>query len=241
MEIEFRTGVIHPVECFKEGWELIKDQYWLLFGITLVGAMMGGASFYIVLGAMICGIFYCYFQKIDGKPVRFDDLFKGFEYFSASILLVLIIVLPTLVVLAIVYAPFVAALIVGQNLSGDGFLSLLVGGFAVDFIAIVLMTCFHTLLIFAFPLLVDRKVPAWQAVKTSARAVWANLSGVAGLFGIGFLLNIVGLLVCFVGVYFTIPIIIAGNVVAYRKIFPAGQNSNQPPPPDAYRGAGSYN
>ena len=67
LNTDFKVGVIHPVECYKEGWELIKDQYWLLFGITLVGAMIGGASLYILFGAMICGIFYCYFQKIDAE------------------------------------------------------------------------------------------------------------------------------------------------------------------------------
>ncbi len=49
-ETEFKTGVIRPVECFKEGWELIKSQYWMLFAVTLVGAMLGGASLYILLG-----------------------------------------------------------------------------------------------------------------------------------------------------------------------------------------------
>lgn len=237
---EFKTGVIRPVECLKEGWELIKDQYWLLFGITAVGAMMGGASLYILIGAMICGIFYCYIRKIDGKPVQFDDLFKGFGFFSQSVLLVLIIIVPTILVMAIVYVPIIAAMVMGPKLSEDELIGLFVGAAAIDFVFIVLMTCFHTLLMFAFPLLVDRNLPAWQAVKLSARAVWQNLSGVAGLFGAGFLLNIAGLLVCVIGVYFTIPIIIAGNIVAYRKVFPAAQNPNQPPPPDAYSGAGSY-
>jgi hypothetical protein len=239
-ETEFRTGVIRPVECLKEGWELIKEQYWLLLGITLVGAMIGGASLYIVLGAMICGIFYCYIQKIDGKPIQFDDLFKGFDYFKPSLLLVAIIVLPTIVFMAIMYVPILAAVFLGTAVDADKFLTFSIGAIVVDVVVAVLMTCFHTLVMFSFPLLVDRKLSAWEAVKTSARAVWGNLSGVAGLYGIGFLLNIAGLFVCVIGVYFTIPIIFAGNVVAYRKIFPSGGNRNQPPPPDAYRGAGSY-
>ena len=41
-DIEFRTGVIRPLECFKEGWELIKPNYWLIFGITAL-AMIGWA------------------------------------------------------------------------------------------------------------------------------------------------------------------------------------------------------
>ncbi len=67
---QFRTGVISPVECFKEGWALIKDQYWLLFAITLLGFLIGGATMYILMGAMLCGIYYCFLQKIDGKNVE---------------------------------------------------------------------------------------------------------------------------------------------------------------------------
>jgi hypothetical protein len=239
-ETEFRTGVIRPVECLKEGWELIKEQYWLLFGITIVGAMIGGASLYIVLGAMLCGIFHCYIQKIDGKFVQFDDLFKGFDYFKPSLLLAIIIILPTIVFMAFMYVPIIAAVYFGMALDEDKLLTFSVGAIVVDVVFAVLMTCFHTLVMFSFPLMVDRKLSAWDAVKTSARAVWGNLSGVAGLYGVGFLLTIAGFFVCFVGMYLTIPIIIAGNVVAYRKIFPSGENRNQPPPPDAYQGAGSY-
>ena len=33
--VEFRRGVVAPLECIKEGWALIKEQYWLFFGINL--------------------------------------------------------------------------------------------------------------------------------------------------------------------------------------------------------------
>lgn len=239
---EFKVGVIRPVECFKEGWQLIKSQYWMLFAVTLVGAMIGGGTLYILLGAMICGIFLCYFQAIDGKPVEFETLFKGFGYFLPGLLLVLLIVAPTVAVMAIIYAPFIAAIIMGSKLSPDEFFALLVGSLVVDLFVVVLMVCFHTLLMFAFPLLVDRNLPAGQAVKTSVRAVWKNLSGVAGLAGIGFVLSLLGGLAFCIGTYFVIPVIVAGNAVAFRKVFPKPPNTRQKPPtPDAYFGAESYN
>ena len=240
-ETEFKTGVIRPVECFKEGWELIKSQYWMLFAVTLVGAMLGGASLYILLGAMICGIYLCYFRALDGKKVEFDALFKGFSYLLPSLLLVVAIILPTIFIMMIVYAPFIAAIVMGQHLSPDEFLSLIIGGLVVDLIAVVIMVCFHTLLMFAFPLMVDRNLTAGQAIKMSVKAVWKNLSGVAGIAGVGFVLSLLGTLVFCIGTYFVIPIIIAGNIVAYRKVFPRLQTDNQPPPPSAYSGAGSYN
>ena len=30
-DIQFNKGVVKPMECFREGWELIKDRYWLFF------------------------------------------------------------------------------------------------------------------------------------------------------------------------------------------------------------------
>ena len=108
-EIQFNTGVIRPVECFKEGWELIKDQYWLLFAVALVGALLAGVSMYILMGAMACGVCLCYFRAIDGKQVQFDDLFKGFSYLGRSLLLLVFIILPIIIFSVAVTIPMLIA------------------------------------------------------------------------------------------------------------------------------------
>ena len=54
--LEFTTGQIRATECVREAWAIIKDDYWLLFAIAIVGAMIGGISLYVLIGAMICGI-----------------------------------------------------------------------------------------------------------------------------------------------------------------------------------------
>jgi hypothetical protein len=239
--IEFRTGVIRPVECYKEGWELIKDQYWLLLGITIVGMLIGGASMYILLGAMMCGIYYCYFQKIDGKPVNFEGLFKGFDYFLPSLILILIIMVPSIVVFAGIYIPFIMAAVMGSNLSQEEFMVLLVSVLAVELIFALIMVCLHTLLLFSFPLIIERNLSAWQSIKVSARAVLKNLSGVAGLIAVGFAVGMVGYLLLCIGIYLAIPIIFAANAVAYRKVFPPIKTENQhfPPAPGSFQNAGS--
>lgn len=235
--MEFRTGVIKPVECVKEGWELIKNDYWVLFAVGLVGGIIGGFTMYILLGAMFCGIFYCYLQAIDGKPVAFDGLWKGFSYFAPGLVVTLFIVIPMIFVYGIIYFPFIMAAVMGSNLSESEMMTLLFGAMAVDFVVIIIMVCFHTLLMFSFPLIVDRELSGIQAMKTSARAVWNNLGGVVGLILVNFGLMIVGYLALCIGFYFVIPIIIAGNAVAYRKVFPAPTNRNfNPPPPQFYQG-----
>lgn len=235
--LEFNSGVIKPVDCAREAWSAIKSDYWLLFAITIVGQLIGGISFFIVLGAMVCGIFCCYLKKIDGEAVLFDDLWKGFGWFWPGLCVTVAIVAPMFIVYAIIYVPVLMAMIMGTKLSEDELIAMLIGAAAVDLIFIVIMVCFHTLLIFSFPLIVDRGLGGISAMTTSARAVLKNLGGVAGLILVNFGLVLVGYAALCVGVYFVIPVIIATNVVAYRKVFPAFRKPNfSPPPPNAYRG-----
>jgi uncharacterized membrane protein len=94
-----------------------------------------------------------------------------------------------------------------------------------DVVIMVLLVCFHTLLMFTFPLIVDRNLGAFEAMKVSARAVLKNMGGVVGMIGVNFALIMVGYVALCVGVYFVIPIIMAGNVMAYRRVFPSLQNA----------------
>ncbi len=190
---------------------------------------------YVLIGAMLCGIFLCYLKVLDGGKVEFEDLFKGFSFFIPSILVTILFIVPMMFVFAIMYVPLIMASVMGPRMSQDELFAMLAGTLAVDFILTVVMACLHTLLMFAFPLIVDKNLSGWQAVKTSAAVVWHNLKGVSGLWGLSFLVTFAGMLLCFVGTYFAIPIIVAGNAVAYRKVFPAAEDVYaQPPSPDIY-------
>src|SRR5437899_9788235 len=37
----YNRGVVRPVECLTSGFEMIKGQYWLILGITVVGILIG--------------------------------------------------------------------------------------------------------------------------------------------------------------------------------------------------------
>ncbi len=130
----------------------------------------------------------------------------------------------------------------GKELNSEEFMAILFAGLAFDFVLIVLVVCFHTLVMFAFPLVVDRNLSAFQAIKLSMKAVWANLSGIAGMMGIQFVASIVvTFATCGIGAYFAIPIMFGGLVVAYRKVFPSMTPMNfAPPTPDNFREAGTY-
>lgn len=245
---DFRTGVINPIECLKEGWELIKDQYWLIFAITLVGILIASfVPFGILLGPMFCGIYYAIFQKMNGLPAKFEDLFKGFNYFGSSFVASLFLIVPAFIGMIIIYIPLIAMQFSMAQQRGNPDPNAMFAFFGFFMIAIIILYLilgiFHALLMFAYPLIVERNLSGVEAFKLSARAVMKNLGGVVLFILCEFVLAIAGYLIFCVGVYLTIPIMFAGALVMYRKVFPAlnSPNANNPPPPNAFRGAGNYN
>jgi hypothetical protein len=236
---EFNARAIRPFECLKEAWSLIKPNYWLLFAIAIVGAMIGGMTLYVLIGAMLCGIMRCFLRQIDGENVKFDDLWGGVSFFWASLPTTIIVVVPIviwIVVLTVtIYLPIVMAAVMGDRLSGDELLATFGGVFVFDLLLAVVMTGIHSLVVFAFPLIVDRGLTGIQPVVVSARAVMKNLGGIGGLVGINMLMAVAGWLTCGFGLYLMIPLVMATTLVAYRKVFPAIGHANlNPPPPNAY-------
>ena len=62
--IEFQRGVVKPIECIKEGYNLIKDQYWLFVGIAAIGMLIGSAvPLGILMGPMMVGIYMAIFKR----------------------------------------------------------------------------------------------------------------------------------------------------------------------------------
>src|ERR1700740_822683 len=94
--VEFRRGVVAPLECIKEGWALIKDQYWLFFGISIVGMLIGMAFTIVLMGPMVVGVFLCLQQRQRNQPVEFGRLFKGFDLFVQGLIVTVLKFIPTL-------------------------------------------------------------------------------------------------------------------------------------------------
>lgn len=234
------TGVIRPVECYKEAWELMKDQYWVIFAIVLVGMLIASTIPIIFIGPMICGIYVCLLDKIDGNEVKFEKIFHSFDQFVPGLILSLIITLPIFVMIILIYIPMIAMAMSGGRMSEGEFFTFMIGVIIVELVFGLIMACLHTLLLFSYALLADRKVSVVDSIKLSAKAVWQNLGGVAGLFGLSFIVVIIGYLMLCIGLYFVLPLIFMANAVAYRKIFPSlKQPLSMPPPPNYYQGFGN--
>jgi len=236
---EFNRGVISPTECIKEGWALIKDEYWLFFGIALVGLLIGGLVPVVLLGPMMVGVFLCLQQRQRNQPVEFGLLFKGFDLFVPGLIVAVLKMIPIFILL-IPYYIFVfsmmAAMPRGPRPSTEEsqqFVFAFLGAELLFLLVIMIVSILvEIFFMFAFPLVADRKMPGLDAVKLSFRAGRANIGGVLGLMLLNGLFTFLGLLACGVGVYFYLPVAIASQAVAYRRVFPdMGQFGQYPPPP----------
>jgi uncharacterized membrane protein len=218
---------IQPVECLKEGYALIKDQYWLFLGITVVGLLIGGAVPVVIIGPMMCGIYLCLLQRMRGEEVKFETLFKGFDFFMPSLIASLIQFVPIIILVFGSYILFFVMFIglaASQGGSGGGnpaaALGMMVMVFLFVIFILIMSVLIQALFIFMYPLIVDKKLSGMDAVKTSFSAVRANLGGVFGLVLLNLGVTLLGLLCCYVGVFFVVPVTMASQAVLYRKVFP---------------------
>jgi uncharacterized membrane protein len=241
--IQFRTGVIKPVECVKEGWALIKDQYWLFLGIVFVGIFVGGAVPIVLIGPMMVGIYICFFRRMRGEPVDFGLLFKGFDYFAQSLIAAVIQMIPLVVVMVPAYIIMFALMMTsmprgGGRMDPDASSRFLITflGFELVFVTVICAVgiIVGIFFLFAFPLIADRGLSGLDATKLSIKAGKANFGGILSLLLLNLAMGILGVLACYVGVFFLMPVSLASYAVAYRRVFPAlSQNFASPPPPPA--------
>lgn len=243
----YNRRAVQPLVCLSEGWHLIKDQYWLFFGITAVGMLVGGAApMGILMGPLFCGIHICFFERECNRPVSFDMLFRGFHYFGPSLIATLMMVVPMIVLILALDALFlvgvlstIAAMRQGAGQPPDPAAGwLIVGLVALFTVAVTIISVlFNMLFYFTYPLIVDRGLSGFDAVKLSIRAAMGNFFGLAALLLLTQVLAFFGMFLCFVGIYLILPLAFAMTAVAYRQVFGMRNALDQfaderEPPPD---------
>ena len=245
-EIPFRRNAVEPVQCIKAGYEIIKDQYWLFVGMAAVGMLIGSAvPMGILMGPMMCGMFLSYFKRMRREPVEFGTLFKGFDYFGPGVIATLLHVLPIMAVVIPAYLLFYVGIIFSAAASnaGDepdpGAMLAVFAMFGIFWIFIfVLIVIVSIGFTFAHPLIVDRKLQGFDAVKLSFKAAMANFWRLLGMSLLTFLLSFAGMLLCYVGVFLVLPIGYAAIAAAYQQVFglsnPEDVLSDLPPPPPTF-------
>ncbi|HKS09092.1 MAG TPA: hypothetical protein VJS13_06050 [Pyrinomonadaceae bacterium] len=242
--IEFRRNAIQPVQCIKDAYELIRDQYWLFVGICAVGLLVASAvPFGILMGPMMCGIYMIFFKKMRNEPFEFGMLFKGFDFFGPSLVATLLHMIPVLMIVVpsyiVFYVGFVLSIAVQGNEPNPAAMLGVMGMFAIFWFVMIILIIFISIgFTFSYTLIVDRKLQAMDAIKLSFKAAMANFWRILGMTLLTGLLSFVGLLLCYVGAFLVIPIQYGAIAVAYERVFglsdPTQVASNLPPPPPSF-------
>jgi hypothetical protein len=240
-EISFNRNAVQPVECIKGGWELIRSQYWLFVGMTVVGVIIGSVvPMGILMGPMMCGIYLALFQTRRRQPIEFGLLFKGFDYFGDSVIATLIHMVPIVVIVVPAYLLFYVGMfgvMAASNGEPDpGAMLGLLGVFAIFwFLVMIAIIVLSVIFTFAYPLIVDRRLSGLNAVKLSIRAGFANFWRLLGMLILTGLMTFVGVLFCYVGAFLVMPISFAAIATAYEQVFGLGEvQPNLPPPPPSF-------
>ncbi|MDD5141309.1 MAG: DUF975 family protein [Verrucomicrobiales bacterium] len=234
--------------CITHGWELVKNNFGLLFVVTLVVMLIEGAigglgsipmigpvftiANLIIAGPLMGGLYYVILQTGRGESAEVGDVFAGFRKAFAQLflghlvpaLLAGLCLIPFVIVFVMTLMP----LMVNGKLDPDQVRAM--SGLSVAILAATAVICaipviyLKTCWAFTLPLVIDKGMDFWTAMGASRKMVskhWWRVFGVMVLIG---LLNIAGFCACCVGVLFTMPIGFAALMFAYETIF-----SEEPP------------
>lgn len=249
--IEFYRGAISAGDCVSNGWNLVKQNYGMYLGVGLVALILAGCIPCVSLflaGPIVCGVYYLYLRDMRGEPVDFGMMFKGFDIFLPAMIVGIIQAIPEIIGQGVRFSVDIADLGLrsgGSEFQADETRAAFFSGLMIIFAIVALVVFLFAValriaLFFSFPLMIEHKLGAAEAMKLSAQAAWSNIGGLILLFILEFLIALGGALLCVVGIFLiSIPLIYAANAFAYRQVFPDIRQTfqNTPPPPTAYGGS----
>lgn len=251
-QINFNRGVVRPIQAFNDAGELLRGYYGSFLVVTFIGALLMGLGGMIPMAPLtpplMCGIYLCLLNRVQGQNFDTSTLFKGFEYFGQSFIASLFYSLPMFIV-SIVSSivlqigmgginyyieslkldknpkPNIEEVLPGLLTALGSFFGLF---FVVIFVTIILAFALRMIVIFAYPLIVEHKMDGMAAVKLSCRALMGNLFGVLALLILESFLIIAGIMFFYIGVIFLLPFIYAAWFCAYRRVFAQPNLVDQP-------------
>ena len=186
-------------EWIQRGFELFKQNAVLLILVSLIGGIISACTLGILSGPMFAGVILVTLALLDKKEPKpeIGTLFKGFDYFVQSLLYTMV------VFVVVVLLNFVLGFIpcVGQILSI--FVSVAAGA----------------LLMFTMFLITDRKMEFRAAIMESVNVVKSNFWPFLGFGLVAHVIGSIGMVVCCIGVFITLPICTCILAVAYRDVF----------------------
>lgn len=208
------TGRVEIGRWVGEGWRITRESGGLFVAAILVAGILSLFSLYICLPAFMCGLYLMAFQKITTGTVSFGTLFLGFRRFKNAFL-------AGLLIWGISFVLFLAlGIAMGVSFSLPG------GEQAVNASQpmLNLITNVYTMVLggltfFVFPHIAARNAGPIEALSASWQVVRRNPVMFCVAYLALYIVSLLGVLACFIGIFFTIPIMLNGNAQAYADHF----------------------
>lgn len=187
--------------------------------IVVVFSVVSLAAAIVVTGPLNGGLYWLFLRKLRGEVAGVQDIFAGFRRRFVDLILVTIVqgvlgmacVLPGAVLTGIGFVLMHAQRGMGKGLLVVGVLLLLVGLPVSIYLSVGW--------IFSLPLVIDKQLGFWDAMKLSRRGVSGQWWAAFGLLIVCALLCVAGVLLCCVGLLVAVPLTIATLLFAYEDIF----------------------
>lgn len=230
-----RQAELFPGVCISRSLDLFKAQFSQVFVATLLVTVaswgVGAVPYFgIFLSGAIHGVLYgglyAFFLKLmRGQKADLGDAFSGFSPAFPQLLLAGgVTSLLTLLVVGLLAFPFMIAVIPSILLMIKHSESawpvvpglLAIAGLCAGAAAGLGLS---TLWIFTVPLVMDKKTDFWPAMELSRKAVMRSFWGVLGLVLSAGIITVSGILLCGIGILFTLPIGFGAIAYGYETLF----------------------
>jgi uncharacterized membrane protein len=241
------------IGCLSRGFDLLKENMGTvllgtivffaiqfavgLFGnIPIIGLVFTVANF-ICAGPLLAGLLWLFIRLNRGEAASVADVFAGFQrkflhLFLSRLVQVVIMAICFLPVLIMFGAKIYSLMQQLKHVQpgsppdpeiGRALLTTMLAALPMSLVCAIPAIFFSVCFIFALPLVIDRQMDFIEGLKTSWRMVLKHWFLVFGLLALTGLLNFVGVLLCCVGLLFTMPIGFGALACAYETIFGAAK------------------
>ncbi len=224
--------------CISSAWTLLTNNFGLLlagvliyfaieFGMALLGAIpfigpLFSLANLFIAGALEGGLFYLLLQVIRRQPATPGDVFAGFrtcflQLFLGRLVSALLAGLCLIPAVVVGLALLLPTILHHQQVTPAKIVIVVAVGLLCFIPTMVLQTNW----IFTLPLIIDRKMSFWPAMQASWKMVGKHWWQMFALVILVALINVVGVLLCCVGLLVTIPVGLGALMYAYESIFSA--------------------
>ncbi len=205
---------------FSEGFELFKQEAAQFIGYGFVYTFLAIIAAYIPLGSLLLTpsltAGFTLGANVVSRRERMDFgiFFKGFDYFLQLLVYTLIVGLISLVALV----PIILGLFIFFGFGMNSEAAFFVAAILVFLIFFGVLIAVRTFYIFSQHFIIFGGLEAWQAMETSRKIIAQNFWPVFGLLLVTGIINLLGLLICGLGLIITIPLTHCIVYAAFRDL-----------------------